>query len=196
MSAVDPWAILGVESGAPPDELARAYRELAKRHHPDRAGAQAAARMAQINAAYDLLKAQVAASARPAPSRERRSAGPGSWLAPELRRWLAPELLGELRPGEPVRAVARGSTPDSPRAQVAITERRMLWLRDELVLGRVRSVPLASITRVHTRAPSRWRTGRLTIEAGGRRRHFYGLDGLTLGRLAAAIDAGRATRAR
>jgi len=32
----DPYAVLGVTSGASADELARAYREQMKRYHPDR----------------------------------------------------------------------------------------------------------------------------------------------------------------
>jgi DnaJ-domain-containing protein 1 len=32
----DPHAVLGVPTGASPDEVARAYREQMKRYHPDR----------------------------------------------------------------------------------------------------------------------------------------------------------------
>ena len=32
----DPYAVLGVSSGATPEELVRAYREQMKRYHPDR----------------------------------------------------------------------------------------------------------------------------------------------------------------
>jgi preprotein translocase subunit Sec63 len=32
----DPYAVLGVPSGASPDDVARAYREQMKRYHPDR----------------------------------------------------------------------------------------------------------------------------------------------------------------
>jgi len=34
--AWDPHAVLGVDRGASPDEITRAYRELLKRYHPDR----------------------------------------------------------------------------------------------------------------------------------------------------------------
>ena len=54
----DPYAILGVEPGVPADELAAAYRSQAKRWHPDRnADEESVRRMAQVNAAYDLLRA-------------------------------------------------------------------------------------------------------------------------------------------
>ena len=58
MSA-DPFAVLGVTPGASGEEIAAAYRRLAKRWHPDRAGGQdAARRMAEINAAYDLVRSE------------------------------------------------------------------------------------------------------------------------------------------
>ena len=48
----DPYAILGVDQGAAPAELTAAYREQAKRWHPDRNdGAGSEQRMAQVNAA-------------------------------------------------------------------------------------------------------------------------------------------------
>ena len=54
----DPYAILGVDPGAGGAELTAAYREQAKRWHPDRnGGAESQRRMAEVNAAYDLLRA-------------------------------------------------------------------------------------------------------------------------------------------
>ncbi|MDQ3742749.1 MAG: J domain-containing protein, partial [Actinomycetota bacterium] len=44
--AADPFAVLGVAPDASLDDVAASYRELAKRFHPDRAGADAARRMA------------------------------------------------------------------------------------------------------------------------------------------------------
>lgn len=32
----DPYAVLGIASGATPDEITRAYRDQMKRYHPDR----------------------------------------------------------------------------------------------------------------------------------------------------------------
>jgi curved DNA-binding protein CbpA len=57
----DPYQVLDIPRDASPDELKRRWRELAREHHPDRAVGDAAeqrrltARMARINAAYDLL---------------------------------------------------------------------------------------------------------------------------------------------
>lgn len=65
-----PYAVLGLEPDAGPDEIRAAYRRLARQHHPDRHMAEGApepflkvahARMAAINAAYrDLMQAQAA----------------------------------------------------------------------------------------------------------------------------------------
>lgn len=52
----DPHRILGVEPGASPDAIKRAYRSLARRHHPDATGdAASAERFAEIAAAYEQL---------------------------------------------------------------------------------------------------------------------------------------------
>lgn len=52
----DAYAILGVPPDADDEEIASAYRSLARRHHPDVAGEDATDRMSRINAAFDLLR--------------------------------------------------------------------------------------------------------------------------------------------
>ncbi|MBR5409777.1 MAG: J domain-containing protein [Clostridia bacterium] len=54
----DPWQVLGVERGASDEEVTKAYRKLAKKYHPDLnpGDEEAAARMSEINAAYDQIK--------------------------------------------------------------------------------------------------------------------------------------------
>lgn len=54
MTDADPYAILGVARTATRDEIARAYRRLAKQHHPD-AGGPPSPEMARINRAWDIL---------------------------------------------------------------------------------------------------------------------------------------------
>ncbi|HEU5229362.1 MAG TPA: DnaJ domain-containing protein [Ktedonobacteraceae bacterium] len=49
------YAILGVPIDADSDTLKRAYRQLARRYHPDLAGPEGALDMKRINRAYDVL---------------------------------------------------------------------------------------------------------------------------------------------
>lgn len=53
----DPWAILGVKRGASPEEIKRAWRKVARQHHPDLnpGDAEAAERFKRAQAAYELL---------------------------------------------------------------------------------------------------------------------------------------------
>jgi len=50
------YADLRLPPDAPPAAVEWAYRRLMKRHHPDHAGAGSAARAAEINAAYSVLR--------------------------------------------------------------------------------------------------------------------------------------------
>lgn len=54
----DPYRILGLEPGASDEEVKRAYRQLAKKYHPDmNPGDEYASKMMNdINAAYDQIK--------------------------------------------------------------------------------------------------------------------------------------------
>lgn len=177
--AADPFAVLGVEPGTPIDEVAASYRELAKRWHPDRGGGVAAARrMAEINAAYDLLRADAwQARTRPpgrrtAPARRTGRRPPtGAWLAEPVRRALGPELLAVLHPREDVVLVTPVAVWASPQALLAVTDRRLLWLLDDAVTGRVRSIDFHAIARVTTRlAWPRRRHAVLRIERRNGRR--------------------------
>ncbi|HEX2755307.1 MAG TPA: J domain-containing protein, partial [Candidatus Limnocylindrales bacterium] len=51
----DPWRTLGLAPGATQDEIRRAYRRLAKVHHPDAAGDAELPRFLAIQAAYEQL---------------------------------------------------------------------------------------------------------------------------------------------
>ncbi|MEA2381567.1 MAG: hypothetical protein QOH72_1538 [Solirubrobacteraceae bacterium] len=152
---MDPFAALELPPGASPQEVGAAYRRLAKRWHPDRGGgAAAAARMAEINGAYDVLRA--GAWQRPAPpAQEAVSRVPvagrrvaGAWLAEPLRRALGRELLIALDEGEAVVLVTPAATWASPRTLLAVTDRRLLWLLDDAPTHRVRSLRYGAIAEV------------------------------------------------
>ena len=50
------YGILGVPMDAESDTIKRAYRQLARRYHPDLAGPEGAVQMKRINRAYDVLR--------------------------------------------------------------------------------------------------------------------------------------------
>ena len=56
----NPYKVLGIKEGASYDEIKRAYRELAKKYHPDKyqnnpLSDLADEKMREINEAYDML---------------------------------------------------------------------------------------------------------------------------------------------
>jgi hypothetical protein len=176
MTRVDPYAILGVSAMADPEQLAAAYREQAKKWHPDRGGGEEAARrMAEINAAYDLLRAAAAHTDSPPPPRPtRRRAARGSWLPDAIRRALGPELTEALAERESVRLVTPTSTWASPRAVLAVTERRLLWLLDDAPVARVRSLAFRDIAAVSLRVHRpRRRAATLSLRTTAGRRHSF-----------------------
>ena len=175
MGPMDPYAVLGIRPGSPEQEILQAYREQAKRWHPDRgAGEEAEQRMAEINAAYDLVRAaqQHEAGAPPrAPQAPTRVAGKGGWLIGPLRLALGPELLDALSPGEDVRLVTPTSTWASPRAILAVTERRLLWLLDDAPVARVHSLLFRNIAEVTHKV--RRKNAALTVRTIVGRRHVF-----------------------
>jgi curved DNA-binding protein CbpA len=107
----DPYATLGIPTGASRDEAARAHRRLAKEFHPDvNPGAAAAQRMRRINQAWRILsnparRARYDAERRtpswtaPAYAPRTSSATWTTW--PESRRPATPRTRRPARP-EPV----------------------------------------------------------------------------------------------
>lgn len=55
MTELDPYAVLGVQRGASREEIARAYRRMAKRFHPDADTGAPHASMVRINEAWRVL---------------------------------------------------------------------------------------------------------------------------------------------
>ncbi len=204
----DPLSVLGLGPGATPDDVARAYRELAKRWHPDRGGGpEAELRMAQINVAHDLLRAgerHTGPRARPAPASASSRTGPGAgarprrrragyWLTEPVRRALGPELLAALEDREPVFVVTPASLWKSPRAVLAVTDRRLLWLQDDAISDRVRSLRFNRVQEVSQRlAWPRRRTAVLRVlQRNGRRVSFADLAPATAQQIVRLVEAGR-----
>lgn len=106
MSARGPethYAVLGLASGAGAAEIRRAFRRLALRHHPDRAGSESTELFQRIALAYQVLSDPVARSAYDARlTNERRASDRGADLAGVA------DLLGRL--AGPLEAlIARGA---------------------------------------------------------------------------------------
>jgi hypothetical protein len=192
MERVDPLATLGLGAAASPEEVAAAYRALAKRWHPDRAGdgPEAARRMAEINAAYARVRDGVAPVApAPAPVAPRPA---GDWLPEVVRRSLGRELLQALQDGEQVDLVTPAATWKSPRALLAATDRRLLWLLDDAISHRVHALRWRDVVRVEhrLRRPLR-RTALLRVETKlGRRLEWAELAPETAVALARHVAAG------
>jgi DnaJ domain len=189
---MDPYAVLELPPGATPEEVSAAYRELAKRWHPDRGGGEdAERRMAEINGAYDLLRAESWTTRRrpPQPAKPAR----GSWLAPAIRRALGHELLQVLEPREDVWLVTPATTWASPQALLAASDRRLLWLLDDAVTARVQTLPFTAVEDVdHALRRPRRRVATLRLKArDGRRLAFGDLRPTTAASLARRIEAAR-----
>ena len=172
---MDPHSVLGVAPDASPEEVTAAYRELAKRHHPDASGDDGRA-IRDINAAYAQLRdgtIEQAGVPHPGTQVPARPGPPGAWLAPALRLALGHELLRTLEPGEPVRLVAAAATWDAHDVRLVLTDRRLLWLRDDALTDRVRWTWLSNVTGVEARRGRRRPTGELRVHVReGRRQDF------------------------
>ena len=187
---MDPHAVLGLAPGSSPTDVTASYRRLAKQWHPDRGGgAPAERRMAEINAAYDLLRSEAWARRHRTPAAAPARAARGGWLSPAIRRALGHELLGALEPAEDVWLVTPATTWKSPEALLAASDRRLLWLLDDVVTGRVQGLRFSAIAEVEPslRRPLR-RVATLRVHArNGRRFAFGDLRPATAESLAARI---------
>jgi hypothetical protein len=195
---MDPHAVLGLPPGATPDQVTATYRELAKRWHPDRGGGrEAEQRMADINAAYDMLRA--AAWTQRHEHMQTRASRPvrGGWLSPAVRRALGHELLAALEPHENVWLVTPATTWASPQSLLAASDRRLLWLLDDAVTARVHTLRFGAIAAAeHSLRRPRRRVATLRVRArDGRRFAFGDLRPATAAALARRLESAARARA-
>jgi curved DNA-binding protein CbpA len=100
----DPYRVLQVAPDAKDTDIAAAYRALARRHHPDRAGEAATPAMARINRAWEMIGTSAARAAHDAERRPLVATGPGRPAAEPVdhtRSWFEPEPDGTGAAGPP-----------------------------------------------------------------------------------------------
>jgi DnaJ domain len=158
---VDAYSILGVQRGASLHEITAAYRRLAKEWHPDVHGTEAAVRrMVAINAAYEELRHASGSTPHGSSSSSRKGGTAGAAVGAEI--------AAALRADEVVVAYGRAATWDSPEAFLCLTSSRLLWLLDDAVTHRVRSLSRAQVRSVSVSVRRRRATLRVVSRRGRR----------------------------
>ncbi len=107
ISDTDAYRILGLTRGASTDEVKRAYRRLAKVHHPDAAGEKNLPRFLAIQAAYEQLTDGLDGATRP----RRPSAPRRPWDADPVRADATHRAYGGRARGAGPRPAGAGAAP-------------------------------------------------------------------------------------
>lgn len=108
--AKDHYRVLGVPRDETPDNIRRAFRRLAKEHHPDHAGTEGAERFREIAQAHDVLSdparrrcydeqlrtQEERCERAPTPTARATWPGPERWAGPGARPWRPGELIRDV----------------------------------------------------------------------------------------------------
>ena len=117
----DYYDVLGVSPGAGADEIKRAYRQLARRYHPDISGEERGAAFLELSRAYAVLRD---------PDRRRSydarlmATGSGDWLSDEVAIDF-PSVATVL---DSMRQSFFGGRPEAPlSAEIVVTPEEAFW---------------------------------------------------------------------
>ena len=127
MRPADPYRALQVHPEADPEIIQVAYRKLAQRYHPDVArGPDAARRMAELNAARDLLMDPVTRAAYDRTRRSADAAARGTRSRDEGAGGEAP-AAGPAGDPPPAAEAPAGPAPGSPSGSILTFGRYVGW---------------------------------------------------------------------
>ena len=122
LTAIDPYKVLQVDSEAEDEVIQAAYRRLARKYHPDLAATpEAAARMAAINAAWELIGDPARGARTTSRARGRGDARRGRGAPAAAGAASAPTERAGVRPPT---AARRARRPPPPPESCRATGRR------------------------------------------------------------------------
>lgn len=157
----DLYALLGVDADATLDEIRRAYRALARRHHPDTNPAHEAARFRRIAAAYEVLGDERDRSAydraiwleRAARERLTRPGPVASHVAP--RPTGAAASRGRHASPNPADHAPRAPAASAPRRREPADEWRLVSVLVRIVAAAAAAVVIAAVALMMVSANAR-----------------------------------------